>query len=538
MDSTRTDTYFLPHRAVYDLLRISTKCRVVFDASAKTKSGKSLNDCLLPGPPLQQKIAAVELRFRRRPVALIGDCKKMFLQVQVDPADRPFLRFLWIDPQDPTATLKVYQFKTLIFGATDSPFQAISCFQRLVTQLKGRGNLTNIEKRVCETILRDTYVDDITTGGESAVDAFNMYQGVTNLLAGANFEIHKWATNSSELLNKIPEKDRAPTRAMETGELLESEDTASLGVRWDPREDVLIFKRYADIGKSNEDTKTSVASLLARPFDPLGLIGPFILLARGILKQTFQDNLGWKAKLSGSLLGEWQQWLALLPELLHVKFPRHTPFNKNTEIHVFGDASSNLGHGVAAYSRTFQKDNGKFSCNLLFAKSKINPIKELSVPRLELIAALLAAEVADMIEKEMDIPHEKIFCYSDSETVLWWLTKPPNTLLPFVANRVTKVTDFGFPFQYVNTAVNPADIASRGCEPSELMDPLWQQGPPFLRLPNAEWELPKVDFTKVNKLIEVKKQHVFAFASLAMTTGKREKAEIFDLEDFYGDHEN
>ena len=130
MDPSRTDLYFLPHRSVYDITRISTKCRIVFDASAKTKSGKSLNDCLLPGPPLQQKIAAVELRFRRRPVALIGDCKKMFLQVLVDPVDRPYLRFLWIDPDDPKATLKVFQFKTLIFGATDSPFQAISCFQR------------------------------------------------------------------------------------------------------------------------------------------------------------------------------------------------------------------------------------------------------------------------------------------------------------------------------------------------------------------------------------------------------------------------
>ena len=163
--------------------RVSTKCRIVFDASAKTKSGKSLNDCLLPGPPLQQKITAVELRFRQRPVALIGDCKKMFLQVQVDPKDRPFLRFLWVDPQDPTAKLRVFQFKTLIFGATDSPFQAISCFQRLVKDRKDLGNMNRLDERVCDTIVRDTYVDDITTGGDDVADAYNVYKGITNFLA-------------------------------------------------------------------------------------------------------------------------------------------------------------------------------------------------------------------------------------------------------------------------------------------------------------------------------------------------------------------
>ena len=132
MVSSRVDLYFLPHRAVYDSGRFSTKCRVVMDALAKTATGKSLNDCLLPGPPLQLQTAAVELRFRWRKVALIGDCKKMFLQVLVHPDDRPFLCFLWHYPDNVHAVPQIYQFRTLIFGAPDSPFQAISCFQRLV----------------------------------------------------------------------------------------------------------------------------------------------------------------------------------------------------------------------------------------------------------------------------------------------------------------------------------------------------------------------------------------------------------------------
>ena len=314
-DPSRTDLYFLPHRAVYDPLRVTTKCRVVMDASAKTPSGKSLNDCLLPGPPLQQQIVAVELRFRRRAVALIGDCKKMFLQIEVHPVDRPFLRFLWHDPDDMQAVPKVYQFRTLIFGAADSPFQAISCFQRLVSDLKQRGNLTNLEKRVCETILNDTYVDDVTTGGDDVEEAYSMYTGLTKVMARAHFKIHKWATNSPELLSMIPEKERAPNTINEETQLLESDETSSLGIRWDPGTDRLTFRRYAGIGLSNEDTKTSVASLLAKPFDPLGLISPYILLARKILKGTFENKMGWKQKLTDDLLKDWQKWVSQLPEL-------------------------------------------------------------------------------------------------------------------------------------------------------------------------------------------------------------------------------
>ena len=311
MVSSRVDLYFLPHRVFYDPGRVSTKCRVVMDASAKTSTGKSLNDCLLPGPPLQKQIAAVELRFRQRKVALIGDCKKMFLHVLVHPDDCPFLSFLWHDPDDVHAVPQVYQFRTLIFGAVDSPFQAISCFQRLVADRRRRGNLSSLEEKVCDTILRDTYIDDITTGGDFVDNVFAMYKGLNDLIGTAHFKIHKWAKNSPELLKRIPEEEHAPATENEKEDLLESDETPSLGIRWDPGTDLFIFKQYFSVGKFNDDMKTAAASLLARPFDPLGLISPFILLVWKILKQKFEENLGWKDKLTSEMLESWQRWLSL-----------------------------------------------------------------------------------------------------------------------------------------------------------------------------------------------------------------------------------
>ena len=96
----------------------------------------------------------------------------------------------------------------------------------------------------------------------------------------------------SELLKRIPEVELAPATENTEDSLLESNETSFLGIRWDPRKDLFIFKRNSTIGKFNDDTKTEVVSLLARPFDPLGLISPFILLARKILQQTFEENLG------------------------------------------------------------------------------------------------------------------------------------------------------------------------------------------------------------------------------------------------------
>ena len=282
--------------------------------------------------------------------------------------------------------------------------------------------------------------------------------------------------------------------------MLESDETSSLGIRWDLGTDLFIFKWCSTIEKFNDDTKTAVASLLARTFDPLGLIS-----ARKILKKTFEENLGWKDKSAGEILESWQCWLSYLPDLKKVTFPHHVPFTADTEIHVFGDAAANMCHGVSASARTPVGNNGTFEMHLLFAKSHINPKRDITVPRLELVASLLRAQMADMLHKELGVAKGKIFCYSDSETALWWLTKTPSALLPFISNRVQKIIDLGYKFNYVSTLANPADVASRGCTPDELSSTLWKKGPKFLLIPNSEWTPPKINFSNLINCRRLKK---------------------------------
>ena len=198
------------------------------------------------------------------------------------------------------------------------------------------------------------------------------------------------------------------------------------------------------------------------------------------------------------------------------------PFTTDTELHVFGDAAANMGHGVAAYARTPVGNNGKFETHLLFAKSRISPKRDITVPRLELVMSLLCAQMAEMLHKELGIAKGKIFCYSDSETALWWLTKPPSALLRFASNPVQKIIDLGYRFNYVSTLTNPADVASRGCTMDELLRFLWKKEPKFLSIPNSEWTPPKIDFSKVHKLQEVKKQHVHNWSFFVKRIGWRQ----------------
>ena len=434
----RTDLFYLPHRPFIDESRITTICRPVFDGSAKTATGRSLNSCLHPGPPLQRNIVTIELKFRQHQVAVCADISKMFLTVDIREEDRDYLRFLWRDPRsnDP---VKVYRFKTLIFGATDSPFQAISCLHDLIKRTLEKPDVTEEEKEACQILMDDTYVDDVTTGGPDVFSVMRKINAIKTLLKSVGFKIRKFATNSEELLKQIPEEERAPTETVDfsndLNDHLHNIPLSTLGIRWDPASDQFLFNQYADLKKENKNTKTSVASLLAKLYDPLGFISPFVMAARMVLKQTFADKLGWKEELQGEALQQWNQWVDQLEDMKDLKFPRYVPIDETTTFHVFGDASPSAGFGVAVYTRTFCAEKNEYETHLLLARARVAPLKADTTPKLELRAALLASEISKYLCEELKFEKTKISCYSDSEIVLYWMQKEPAILIPFVAHK-------------------------------------------------------------------------------------------------------
>ena len=160
-------------------------------------------------------------------------------------------------------------------------------------------------------------------------EAFQLYQGVTSLLARANFQVRKWASNSPELLRKLDPDALAPTEVdlHSSEENVVSSDTMTLGIQWDPNKDLIHYSKCSKISCENKNTMVSVASLLARPFDPLGLLSPFILQARNILKQCHFLKMKWTDPLPEQLQKEWLTWVDQLQHLQQVQYNRYVPLD-------------------------------------------------------------------------------------------------------------------------------------------------------------------------------------------------------------------
>ena len=370
----------------------------------------------------------------------------MFLQIRIQEEDRDYLRFLWKDPDEKGAPA-VWRWNSLIFGAADSPFQAIKTIKTLVSDRLQEPGLTKLDWQVCDILDQYTYVDDLTITADSCEEAFKLYQGVTELLARANFHVMKWASNSPELLKRLDLTALAPTEVdlHSSKENVISSDTTTLGVQWDPKKDLIHYSKCSKISSENNNTMVSVASLLAKPFDPLGLLSPFILIARNILKQCHLLKLTWTDSLPEHLQKDWLSWVDQLPHLPQLRYNRYVPVDASSRIIVFSDASDK-GYGAVAYCHT-KNSQGRWESHILCARSRVAPNNRmLTFPKKELAGCLVAAELAKFLHEELGISKEQFHLYSDSTVCLFQLMKPLHVLTPFVSNRVEKIRNGGFTF--------------------------------------------------------------------------------------------
>ena len=302
--------------------------------------------------------------------------------------------------------------------------------------------------------------------------------------------------------------------------MLYSSDTTTLGVQWEPRTDRIHYARCRGGAKDDEKHYEECVHLCSQdPFDPIGLLSPFILQARLIMKECHLLGMKWSDTLPQELQPRWKRWVGQLQYLGNVHFARYVPLLVGSLIVIFSGASE-CGYGAVAYCHTFDEKEGKWVSNILCARSRIAPARKmLTIPKKELAGCLVAAELGQFLHEELEISKDRMRFFCDSEVCLFQLTKNPSYLQPFTANRVEKIQAWGFSFQYVNTCDNPADICSRGCDALHLNSEFWQHGPKWLSLPEEEWPTPKVDFTKIDRMEGMRKKHIFTFqTSISLTT--------------------
>ena len=246
-------------------------------------------------------------------------------------------------------------------------------------------------------------------------------------------------------------------------------------------------------------TRRGVLSTIGSIYDPLGLLGPFILNGRKILQQITLENSCWDDELTPELYSSWEEWLKDLPKLQSLKIGRcYKPENFNTvaaSLHSFSDASD-YGYGQATYLLRQVSDQGEVHVSLVIGKSRVVPSKPTTIPRLELTAALVSAKITAMVKDELDIDGLSETYWVDSMIVLGYIQNDVRRFRTFVANRVKKIRNFSRKEQwtYVNTKDNPADDASRGLtvDDSDKVD-RWFKGPKVLWEPNESVKFPNVD---------------------------------------------
>lgn len=187
--------YFIPHHAVYKDSSSTTKVRVVFDASAASSTGVSLNDTQLIGPTVQSDLVTIMLRFCTHQVVLTADVPKMYRQVQIHPDDRVYQRIVWLNDANEMTT---FELKTVTYGCSSAPYLATKALTQLATD---EADAFPLAARV---VKEDSYVDDFITGGKSAADVKETYSQLTNMLSRGGFGVHKFCSNSAEVLQLIP----------------------------------------------------------------------------------------------------------------------------------------------------------------------------------------------------------------------------------------------------------------------------------------------------------------------------------------------
>ena len=468
--------WYLPHHPVINPNK--KKIRIVFDCAAEY-NGVSLNNRVHQGPDLTNKLVGVLTRFRLHPVAIMADIQAMFHQVRVTLKDQDVLRFLWWPEGNLDEQPVNYRMTVHLFGGTWSPS---CCAYALRRTAEDNGGLYS--PAAVETIVQNLYVDDCLKSVPTVSEAISLVSEVKMLAAEGGFNLTKWTSNSPEVVSRVPYGDRSK-KAQECALNALAEDRV-LGVCWRVHEDHLSFQ----VQRMDQPlTKRGILSMLSSVYDPLGLASPFVLRARRIVQNLCRTKIGWDEPIPEMDREQWIQWVSSLQAMDKICVPRclQPVPSVHRELHHFADASE-IAYGVVSYLRVIATD-GSVNCTIVMAKSRLAPIKKLTVPRLELQAATLAARQNALLRRELNLNLGTSTLWTDSTIVLQYINNTEARYHTFVANRVAEIqetTDVR-EWRHVPTQDNPADDASRGVSASTLLDRRWLYGPEFLRLSPERW---------------------------------------------------
>ncbi|XP_053395836.1 uncharacterized protein LOC128555987 [Mercenaria mercenaria] len=364
-----------------------------------------------------------------------------------------------------------------LFGATSSPSCTAYALKRTAAD-----NANSYEPEVISTVYRNFYVDDCLKFVSSEKKAVKLARDLQSLMSLGGFRLTKWLSYSRKVIDSIPEAERAPSVVkLEPGTSLPSD--RALGVIWNVNDDTLSLKVKL---RDKPLTRRGILSVVSSIFDPLGLASPVTLQAKAIIQKLCKEKLGWDDEIPQTHCHEWKRWLASLPYLENIVVsrcfrPKDFGNIKNTQLHMFSDGSE-LGYGACAYLRMVDED-GRVMCSLVLGNSRLAPMKQISIPRLELSGAVVACRMYAMLSEDLDMKIDQAVFWTDSTILLGYINNASRRFKTFVGNRLSVIHETTSPDQWrhVDSGSNPADIASRGIDSSDTQRlQTWLKGPKFL----------------------------------------------------------
>eukprot|EP00794_Sanderia_malayensis_P021204 gene21204-23286_t len=521
LEEYKGPTYYISHHEVLKPDSQSTPCRIVFNSSAKFK-GQTLNECWAKGPNLLNNLLGILVRFRENEIAISGDIRKMYHTVKINIVDQHTHRFLWRN-MEVEREPDIYVMTSVSFG--DKPAGDIAILALRKTAEMGEGKYPKAAK----VINKSTYMDDIIDRVDSVKEAKELTGDIDKLLQPGRFEIKGWSIHGeTECLSPLQDKAHFETtvegncvnpktkkKEFDIHQIGTTGDSHKvLGVGWDPTTDSFVFNVGVNFSPKRRKlrtgpdltidqiplemplalTKRMILSQVNGIYDPLGLATAVTARAKILLRKlcgTSMKNLDWDRPIPDEFRFEWVNFFRQLLELKDVTFKRCIkPSGVTGEpvLVLFSDGSEDM-FGTCAYLRWQIKD-GTFVSSLLASKSRLTPLKKITIVKMELNGAVLSKRLEDFITSEGRLQFARIYYIIDSEIVRAMIQKESYGFKTYLAVRVGEIQNHTSPqnWYWIDEKLNIADWITRGKDPVEL-DPesIWQNGPEFLKLPEEKW---------------------------------------------------
>ena len=465
--------HYLPHHCVIKKDKQSSAVRIVYDGSAKSsKSSLSLNQCLEAGPSLVNNLASVLLRFRMFQIGIVADISKAFLKLLLAKEDRDLTRFLWRENGHMNSPIKIYRFMRVPFGLTSSPFLLHATIIHHLRKYEAN------YPEIVPNLLKSFYVDDMLSGAETEEEGVKLANVSDTIMKEANMELHKWNTNTPKILDSC--------RGLCAGQPRET-CIKILGLTWNTNLDQFEFSMQTiiELAERLKPTKLTILKVLQKVYDPLGPLSPYMITVKILFQRLCRLGLPWHELIPEDMMNEWRSWKADLKNMKKFTIPRcvKPSSNPNMELVGFCDASKSA-YAAVIYIRC--STNTAVNTNFVIAKSKVAPMKQQTIPRLELLGAVLLTRLFTLVlEFLSQWKFMRCTCYTDSMNVYYWIqgSKKWNR---YISKRIEEINSLSskLKWQHCDGDDNPADYPTCGMTMDQLCNSKeWLHGPSWLSDP-------------------------------------------------------